>query len=348
MSLPVTHLFGLFFRATALHAVIFHIKLQLSMAKFWQKNLELYKENYANNMNGRVNRKDRQIRLCFSGTLSKYWGTFHIVSLPDSTFFCNNSWCHLIVSNQDSTIAFCFAENEHRICVNRTMMMMMMMSDVVLVNTPVLTIYFEHADAACTDLSTFPATRHDRHFWPTFSDQHFWPTFLTDILTNIFDRLYLTNIFCSIFLLLSSAEPSSVENKLRGRRGILSGRKSPFQCRTFKDNLFSQSYLKKKSDTQENWFLVNKLIFRWRGYIPHPLKRRKIQMLGFTFPLRNIFCKIHYEQSASSVKYKQTQRWLSHLQAGLEKLLSELVSSSGLQRVWKVGRFSIHLTILFL
>ena len=318
MSLPVTHLFGLFFRLTALHAVIFHIKLQLSLAKFWQKNLELH---YANNMSGRVNRKDRQIRLCFSGTLSKYWGTFHIVSVPNSTFFCNDSWCHLIVSNQDSTIAFCFAENEHRICVNRTMMMMMMMmSDVVLVNTLVLIIYFEHASAACSDLSTFPATRHDRHF----------------------DRLFLTKMFCSFFLLLSSAESPSLKNKLRGGRGILSGRKSPFHCRTFKDNLISQS------DSQENWFLVNKLISRWRGYIPPPLKRRKIQMWGFTFPLNNIFCKIHYEQSASSVKYKQTQRWLSHLQAGLEKLLSELVSSSGLQRVWKVGFFFIDFTILFL
>ena len=50
---------------------------------------------------------------------------------------------------------------------------MMMMTFSALVNTLVLTIYFEHADAACTDLSTFPATRHDRHFWPTFSDQHF-------------------------------------------------------------------------------------------------------------------------------------------------------------------------------
>ena len=116
-------------------------------------------------------------------------------------FFCNDSWCHLIVSNQDSTIAFCFAENEHRICGNRTMMMMM--SDVVLVNTLVLIIYFEHASAACTDLSTFPATRHDRHF----------------------DRLFLTKMFCSFFLLLSSAESPSLKNKLRGRRGILSGGK---------------------------------------------------------------------------------------------------------------------------
>ena len=80
------------------------------------------------------------------------------------------------------------------------MMMMMMMSDVVLVNTLVLTIYFEHADAACTDLSTFPATRHDRHFWPTFSDQHFWPTFLTGLfwptfLTNFFWPTFLTDFF---------------------------------------------------------------------------------------------------------------------------------------------------------
>ena len=48
------------------------------------------------------------------------------------------------------------------------MMMMMMVSDVVLVNTPVLTIYFEHAGAACSDLSTFPATRHDQHFLTDF------------------------------------------------------------------------------------------------------------------------------------------------------------------------------------
>ena len=233
MSLPVTHLFGLFFRLTALHAVIFHIKLQLSLAKFWQKNLELYKKHYANNMSGRVNRKDRQIRMCFSGTLSKYWGTFHIVSVPNSTFFCNDSWCHLIVSNQDSTIAFCFAENEHRICGNRTMMMMMMMSDVVLVNTLVLIIYFEHASAACTPLSTFPATRHDRHF----------------------DRLFLTKMFCSFFLLLSSAESPSLKNKLRGGRGILSGRKSPFHCRTFRTIWFHNLTHKKTGFWSTNWFL---------------------------------------------------------------------------------------------
>ena len=224
-------------------------------------------------------------------------------------FFCNDSWCHLIVSNQDSTIAFCFAENEHRICGNRTMMMMMMMSDVVLVNTLVLIIYFEHASAACT--------------CPPFLQQD-----MTDILTDFFwPRCFAHSFY--FYLLLS---PRLLKTNWEEGGGFYQEEKSiPLQ--DIQDNLISQS------DSQENWFLVNKLISRWRGYIPPPLKRRKIQMLGFTFPLNNIFCKIHYEQSASSVKYKQTQRWLSHLQAGLEKLLSELVSSSGLQRVWKVGFF---------
>ena len=98
-------------------------------------------------------------------------------------FFCNDSWCHLIVSNQDSTIAFCFAENEHRICGNRTMMMMMMMSDVVLVNTLVLIIYFEHASAACT--------------CPPFLQQD-----MTDILTDFFwPRCFAHSFY--FYLLLS-------------------------------------------------------------------------------------------------------------------------------------------------
>ena len=148
------------------------------------------------------------------------------------------------------------------------------------------------------------------------SDRLFWPTFLTDI-------------FCSIFLLLSSAELSSLENKLRGRSGILSGRKSPFHFWTFKDNLFSHSYLKKN----QNWILVNKMIFRLRGYIPPPLKR----ILQISIWTISIKCQIQTHKD-DYLTYRQAWRSSSR----------SLCLPLGSRGFGRLVDFSIDFTILFL